>query len=749
MPSEAFTLLQTRLAPPQPRRSAVVRSRLAERLADPEARLLALSAPAGFGKTTLLAAWCHALSAERAVAVIWLTLEPGDNDPLRFLAYLHAAAAATTALSPPADALPAGATTAAIEPALTRLLNALAAQEREVLIVLDDYHVIHAPEVHLAVAFLLNHLAPGARLVISSRADPPLPLARLRACGQLVELRAADLRFTPAETQAFFAQYGLLLPPDELAMLDDWLEGWPAGAQLVALALGAATTPADAAAPVAVRTAALRDGLAGSQLHTFAYLADEVFVQQPPHRKAFILQTAILDQLCGPLCDAVLGVAPVVPSADSYSRLMLDELDHANLFVVPVDRARHWFRYHQLFRAFLRERLECEPPELQATLHRRASAWYAQQGQIPEAIGHALAAGDLDIAAEFIIAVAGMTVARGEHATLRAWLEQVPEPIRDRHPALWLWSAWIALFSGQVERIEPDLERVAQALPAADRAQRGAVAHLRAHLARLRGDAAGTIAAAHQALADLPPEEATLRAGALLALGAGQLLAGDCATAEPTLAAALDACRAHNFLGMLVTLRCLGDLERRRGRPAAAAARYTEVLTVAGAHPLWECWEAQAALAELRSAQGDAEGALQLLAEALTNAEQAGVAVYMASAYQTLARIQAARGEHHAAETTLLRARQYDQRLRAPDLESPIRRDIDTEALFQMPELLSDREREVLALVAEGASNQTIAEELVISVGTVKSHVNHILGKLSAHSRTEAVARARALGVLT
>jgi len=753
-------LLQVRLVVPPPRRHTVRRVRLLDRLSADDSPVILLSAPAGFGKTTLLASWCHQLAAADDVAVAWLTLDPGDNDPLRFLAYLRATLGAAAGATGPAASLPS-----AVEPALTMLLNALAERRRPLVLVLDDYHVIHAPAVHMAVAFLLEHVPPQTRLVLSGRADPPLPLARLRARGQLAELRAAELRYTSAELQAFFAQSGLSLPPDELAAVGASIEGWPAGAQLVALTKRSADAAPAGDERERLEAAGPRAGLAGSQSHLFAYLAEEVFAGQPAHRKAFLLQTAILDQLCGPLCDALLDVAPAA-GADSYSRLVLDELDHANLFVVPLDGERRWFRYHQLFRAFLQERLERERPDDLAALHRRASAWYARHGQTAPAVQHALAGGDVGVAAELIVAAAVDTVARGEYETLAAWLAAMPEGARDERPALWLWAAWAALLGGAVEQVEPALDRAEAAWRGEGRRrERGEVAHLRAHLARLRGDAPAAIAAAQRALADLGPDQLTLRAGSLLALGAGQLLAGELGRAGETLEAALEACRAHNFLGSLVALRCLGDLEARRGRPEQAAAHYEAVLAVGKGRSLWECCEAELALAELRRARGDLDGALALLQSALDAAERAGVGVYMVEGYLTLARVRAARGDMPAAESALRRAHRDAQRLGARPLEQLVdqyrlRLPLAAGGAAEKPlppaaagyvslaEPLSEREHEVLRLVAAGASNQAIAEALVISLGTVKSHLNHILGKLDARSRTEAVARARAASLI-
>ncbi|NJN16248.1 MAG: hypothetical protein HC822_08215 [Oscillochloris sp.] len=414
-------LLHTRLFTPPVRRATLARSALIERLSVPEAQLLLLSAPAGFGKTTLLASWCHALAASD-VAISWLTLESGDNEPLRFLSYLHAALARIPLPIPQPEAWAGGLHTHAIEHYLTHVLNALISLDRAVLLVLDDYHVIHAPEVHLAVAFLLDHLPPHIRLVIGSRADPPLPLARLRAHGGLVELRAADLRFSHQEIRHFFMRIGIELSAEALQHIDTYVEGWPAGVQLVALTM---QTAGDQCAGLNGNREAPPDvdaQLSDSRPHLFAYLAEDVFAGQPAYRKAFLLQTAILDQLCGPLCDAVLGIESDQPSTDSYSRLILEELDHANLFVISVDGERRWFRYHQLFRAFLRERLEREQSDTIALLHRRASHWYARQEQLLPAFEHALVANDPAQAAELITRIrpACSEHAAAESALIRA-----------------------------------------------------------------------------------------------------------------------------------------------------------------------------------------------------------------------------------------------------------------------------------------------------------------------------------------
>jgi LuxR family maltose regulon positive regulatory protein len=446
---EGTALLRTKLDLPPLRAHMLARERLLMmRPSMPETRLLLLSAPAGFGKTTLLAACCHALIEQQDTAVAWLALDEGDNDPARFLAYL--AAALSQALMSPAFAgipsLPIEPISANVESTLTQLVNVIAASDRNVVLVLDDYHRVSAPAVHSAVAFLLEHLPHHACLAIGSRADPPLPLARLRARGQLIELRAADLRFTPDEVQAFFAASDRALAPDDAQAVGAYVEGWPAGVQLVALALHAAPCawPTELGCqPAEPPGGPVLDHLCGSESHVFAYLADDVFEQQPAHRKAFLLQTAILDRMCGPLCDAVLGLEAHdlereatlcsqlhAPSrADSYSRLILEEIEHANLFVMPLDDQRHWYRYHHLFRAFLRARLERESPLAVAELHRRASAWYEQNQLLAPAVEHALAAGE-PVRAAALIESSDNLLAAG-HANARQTQRSAALPASD------------------------------------------------------------------------------------------------------------------------------------------------------------------------------------------------------------------------------------------------------------------------------------------------------------------------------
>ncbi|HEY9376771.1 MAG TPA: AAA family ATPase, partial [Jiangellaceae bacterium] len=358
---------------------------------DPGHRLTLVSAPAGFGKTTLLSDWLTNLDQRQPdTRVGWLSLDDGDNDLTRFMA--HLVAALQSAELEVGAAVLESLSTAPAADALTAFVNDVAqAGEQEPgkqwIVVLDDYHAIEASEVHEAVTFLLDHLPDHLHLIIATRSDPPLPLARLRSRGQLSEVRAADLRFTPAEAQDFLNRVmGLELAAADVDALEDRTEGWIAGLQLAALSL---------------RDIADRDEVAGfiqaftgSNRFVIDYLADEVLARQPPEVRDFLIRTAVLDRLHGPLCDAVTG--------GTDGARMLEELERGNLFVVPLDTERSWYRYHHLFADVLHARLLAEHPDQVPDLHQRASAWFAARGLVADAVRHALAAEDFDRAAYLI-----------------------------------------------------------------------------------------------------------------------------------------------------------------------------------------------------------------------------------------------------------------------------------------------------------------------------------------------------------
>ena len=441
-------LLETKLYVPRSRRDLVPRPRLSERLDRGTAlKLMLISAPAGFGKTTLLAEWLAAGPAapagERLAA--WLSLDRGDNDPASFWTYVIAALrTVASGVGESALALLQAPQPPPIETVLTALLNDLGATAGDIVLVLDDYHVIDARDVQDGMAFLLDHLPPRLHVVIASRTDPALPLARLRARGELVETRAAELRFTPDEAAAYLNEMmGLQLTARDVAALEGRTEGWIAALQLAALSMQGRD---DVAGFIA--------GFAGDDRYVVDYLAEEVLQRQPDRVQAFLLQTSILGRLSGPLCDAVTG--------QGGGKAMLAALDRGNLFLVSLDDRRRWYRYHHLFADVLHARLLDEQPGQVPDLHRRASAWYEQNGEPSVAISHALAAGDFGRAADLVeLAIPAMRRTRQE-ATVRGWLEVLPlgvlpdEVVRVR-PVLSVGFAGALLSGGEFEGVEARL----------------------------------------------------------------------------------------------------------------------------------------------------------------------------------------------------------------------------------------------------------------------------------------------------
>lgn len=423
-------LLETKLYIPQWRPGLVSRPRLIDRLNQgAERKLTLVSAPAGFGKTTLLAEWLAAPQAG-ARAAAWLSLSPADNDPALFWTYVIAAIQKVHAgVGEHAMALLHSSQPPPVEAILTRVINDIDAISGHFSLVLDDLHVIDAQAIHDAIAFLLNHLPPRMHLVIASRSDPPLPLARLRVRGDLTGLGAADLRFTPDEAAAFLnSMMGLDLAAVDVAALEARTEGWVAGLQLAALSMQGR---ADAHAFVT--------SFAGDDRYILDYLAGEVLQHQPEHVRRFLLQTSILDRLSGPLCDAVTG------RDDGAS--LLKTLERGNLFVVPLDDKRHWYRYHHLFADVLQSQLTLEQPGQRSDLHRRAAAWFEQQGMATEAIAQAHAAADYQTVGRLLAANIEEFERAGIYASISNWSASLPEEMVQRRPRLAVILALSALRS--------------------------------------------------------------------------------------------------------------------------------------------------------------------------------------------------------------------------------------------------------------------------------------------------------------
>lgn len=537
-----------------------------------------VSAPAGFGKTTLLAEWLAtgpaAPADERSAA--WLSLDRDDNDPAPFWTYVITA---LRTMAPTVGenelALLAAPQPPPIQQVLTTLVNDLGAMGNDIVLVLDDYHLIEAREVQDAMAFLLDRMPPRLHLVIVSRADPALPLARLRARGELVEIRAAELRFTADEAAAYLnGVMGLQLTAHDVAALEERTEGWIAALQLAALSMQGRE---DVAGFIA--------GFTGDDRYIVDYLSEEVLQRQPADLRDFLLQTSVLSRLNGSLCDAVTG-------ADG-GKARLEALDRGNLFVVPLDDRRQWYRYHQLFSDVLRARLSDESPDLLRELHRRASDWYAEHGEPWEAIEHALVGGHFERAADlFELALPTLRPQRKE-ATLRGWLEALPDEVLQVRPVLCNGYAGALLATGELNGVDQRLQDAERwlATPGPEmvvvdeeefrRLPAGVAVH-RAGLALMTGDTAGTVAHARRALTLLGEDDGLGRGAATALIGLASWASGDLETAREGYASSLESLlRAGHVSDVLGCSIALADIQLTQGRLRGALRTYENALQLA------------------------------------------------------------------------------------------------------------------------------------------------------------------------
>ena len=579
----ASAILATKLYLPPPRPKAVQRQRLTERLNAGLAaarRLTLIAAPAGFGKTTLTGEWVAGLARPAA----WLSLDEGDNDPTRFLTYLVASIQTVAAEFGAAElALLQSPQPPPAESILTALLNALAALPEPLILVLDDYHVIQAPAIHRALTYLLEHLPPQRHVVLTSREDPQLPLARYRARGQLTELRAADLRFTAAEAAEFLSQVmDLHFTEADLIVLETRTEGWIAGLQLAALALQG--TPSAQGRP---DVAGFIRSFAGDHRYIVDYLVEEVLQRQPEPVRRFLLQTAILDQLSGPLCEAVTG--------QTEGSARLEALERGNFFVVPLDDQRRWYRYHHLFADVLRAHVKAEQPEQMATLHQRASVWYEQNGAAAEAIRHALAAQAFERAADLIERAVPALQRNRQEAVLLGWLRALPETVFQRRPVLNGRFAAVLLQNGELEGVEVRLRAAEQGLDqAAGEAERvvadesewrrlpGWIAVHRAGLALALEDVANARHYALRALELVAEDDHLGRGAAAALLGLAAWRTGDLEAAQQGYFESIARLeRAGHFADVLGCSLALADMQIAQGRLAAARQTYERALRLA------------------------------------------------------------------------------------------------------------------------------------------------------------------------
>ena len=656
---ERDVLLATKLHVPGPRPGFVPRPRLAERLDEGLRRgLVLVCAPAGSGKTTLLADWARC--AQRPVA--WLSLDAGDNDPARF--WRHTVAALDRAvpgigqrmgplLGPPAPP--------SFEPLVTALINELAARpaDGEVPLVLDDYHLVGSQPVHESLGFLLEHRPSGLHPVLASRADPPLALARLRGRGQLAELRAAELRFSAGEAAAMLrAATGADLPDAAMAALAARTEGWAAGLQLAALSLRGQ--------PDAARFVA---DFSGSHRYVLDFLAEEVLEQQSEQVRAFLLETSVLERLSGSLCDAVTG--------RPGSQALLEQVERAGLFLLPLDEIRGWWRYHQLFADLLQARLREEQPGRVGQLHRNAAAWCQEHGLADDAIRHAAAAGEATWAARIIEQhFDEVFFLRGEAATVHRWLSALPDELVRSRPRLPLAQALMAGISGRVAAVAPLLDAAERASPGTAEepfeptAGRAAsmlvnvpalIALHRSQLAELRGDAGAAAALASAALAESSEEEWLLTSSAQGHLAMVEWLHGRLREAEGRFESIVAGRRAAGQLTM-TAYGCyqLGQIQRAQGRLDAAVRTYRQALeatAVPGQPPLPAAGPAYTGLAEVAYQHNELDAALQHVSEGIALCRRFVYTAALATGLVTLAWIRQATGDPAGALATMSEAR--------------------------------------------------------------------------------------------
>jgi LuxR family maltose regulon positive regulatory protein len=644
---ERDELLATKVNIPQTRRDHLTRSRLIEGLDEGMAReVILVCTPAGFGKTTLLAEW--AASARWAVA--WLSLDAEDDDPIRFWRYV------VVARDPGVEGIGGGGVPFLSLPGarsgqgvVTALINELQTAPKELALVLDDYHAIESQAIHDDIAFLLSHLPPQLHVVITSRSDPPLPVARFRAGGRLAELRASDLRFTPEESSALLREvWGLDLSPEAIAALEIRTEGWAVGLQLAALSLSERPD-----------VDAFLHAFAGTHRYVIDYLSEEVLERQPEQVRTFLLRSSILERLCGPLCRAV--------TEDPDSQGILEWIERANLFLIPLDEDRRWYRLHHLFADLLRARLQRTEGGRLPDLHRRAAEWCERHGLIDEAIRHALGSGDPTWAARLVEMHVNEPLRNGEGMVLERWLSLLSDDVVRSRPALCLAQALMLLHVGSPETVERLVDHAELAFKGRREPQElevptaggmvaevpAAVALLRAELAGWRRDTDSLIRFTRSALSQMAEREVGPRLWARVLLADAVWMRGDLADAERGLAEVLAEGKAvHVPDPVLSSCFELGRVQQARGNLGQALRTYREGLrfaTEGGRFLPFNAGEAHLGIARVLYARDDLDDALEHATEAIELTRQVVEFRLPAFALVALAWIRQALGEADAA----------------------------------------------------------------------------------------------------
>jgi LuxR family transcriptional regulator, maltose regulon positive regulatory protein len=642
-------ILTTKLYKPPPRPQAVLRADLIDRLNQGlRCKLTLICAPAGFGKTTLVSEWV----AGCGLPVAWLSLDKVDNEIPGFLTYFVSALQTVVPKTgmgilnilqslqtqpPPINSL------------LTILLNELSNVSDDFIAVLDDYHVIESPALNESLIFLIEHLPPKLHLVIATRQDPPFPLARWRVRGQLNELRAADLRFTPAEAAEFLNRVmGLNLSVENIATLENRTEGWIAGLQLAAISMQGLK---DISSFIAA--------FSGTNRYILDYLSEEVLNRQEPFKHSFLIETSILDRLTAPLCNAV--------TEREDCQEMLEQLESANLFLVPLDDERKWYRYHHLFADLLRNQILRKAPERVVKLHIMASKWFENQGLTSDAIHHAFAAQDFERAANIIESVARSMVADSKMSTLLGWLERLPDGFTGTRPWLAIYGAWANMLTGQFSAVEQLLQSAEARLSedndiTPSRSMRGNILAIRAFIARFKESYQHTIDISHEALQYLPEKDLTVRSALLANLGITYLKTGDMDSAQRYLqeCSMIGIQPESNLYATLTSISYLAEIQINQGNLHEAANIFQKAIQLGNergwGHPLPATGYAYVGLGQLFYEWNDLNKALSYVVEGIKLGEQTKENTILLKGHLLLARLRQAQGDSRAARELIKRA---------------------------------------------------------------------------------------------
>jgi LuxR family maltose regulon positive regulatory protein len=661
--------MATKLYIPPPGRYLVDRPRLLEKLDEclrSGCRLALVCAPAGFGKTTLVGAWITNLKSSTqppSPRAAWLSLDERDNDPVLFWSYIIAALQTQQeGLGKQSLSLLQTAHSPDLEGNLAALVNDLAGIPEAFILVLDDYHIIRNLAIHRSLSFFIEHAPAQFHLILASRTDPPLPLALMRGRGQLLDIRLNDLRFSNEDANAFLnLGMGLNLEDRAVHALNGKAEGWAAGLQMAALSLQEAAVSQDRQ-----RVEDFIASFSGSNRYILDYLIEEILNQQPAEIQNFLLKTSILDRLCGPLCDALLAAEGGVSPA---SQKVLEDLESRNLFILPLDEQRYWYRYHKLFTDLLRKRLGQMDPGIIPDLHQRAIRWYEENDLIPKAVEHAFRARDYAKAASLVSQISEELWGRGEHATLLEWIAALPEAEKRQYPHLWVWQVSMLITAGKMQEAErciPEIESYLRSFTGTEpehASVMGRVFSLRTYIASFYGDVPNLLRYAHLALENLPSvEDAGGRCGISLVLSNAYLNSGDLQAAGQALSEAIGAGKIAQRPYMVLTaqsnlatvLYAQGDL-KRAGQVCQEGDLLVQQYELEHSPLAANLFVAQGLVLCEQHALDEAEACIR---RGLEMARERGYIWSIAWGYRGLARLLLARGDLISAEAVLRESEQ-------------------------------------------------------------------------------------------